>query len=122
MRHLVHRIIRLDLTTVQLRHVGNIIHLPCEGLLGQQDLGLLVRLLGLALLEEFLDLFLEDGVLLGGFLGFATGLFGVEAGLELDLHVAGLLAVGHGGGKDLLLGYVCADGLLGEFVGIRRDG
>lgn len=58
----------------------------------------MVGLLGLALLEEFLDLLLENGVLLRGLLGFAAGLLGLEAGLELDLHVAGLLTVRHGGG------------------------
>lgn len=104
LRHPVHRVVRLDLTAVQLGHVGDLVHMPRERLLGQQDLGLLVGLLGLALLEEFLDLLLEDGVLLGGFLGLATGLLCVEAGLELDLHVAGLLAVGHDGGELVSVG------------------
>lgn len=68
-----------------------------ERLLAQQHLGLLVGLLRLALLEEVLDLLLEDGVLLLRLDGFAAGLFGLEAGLELDLHVAGHLTVRHDG-------------------------
>ena len=107
MRHAVHGIIRLDLRRRQLGHVGHLIHLLSERLLGEQHLGLLVRLLGLALFEEVLDLLLEDGVLLGGFLGFAAGLLGLEAGLELDVHVAGHLSVGHGG----RLGGGCKDGV-----------
>lgn len=97
MRHLVHSIVGLDLRGRQLSHVRHLVHLLGEGLLGQQHLGLLIRLLGLALLEQVLDLLLEHGVLLGGLLRLAPRLLGLEARLELDLHVAGLLAVRHGG-------------------------
>lgn len=89
MRHAVHRIIGLDLRGAQLRHVGDLVHLRGEGLLAEKHLGLLVGLLGFALFEKLLDLFLEDGVLLRGLLGLATGLFGLEAGLELKLGIAG---------------------------------
>lgn len=97
MRHAVHRVVGLDLRRRQLRHVRHLVHLLRQRLLGQQHLGLLVRLLRLALFQQVLDLLLEDGVLLGGLLGLAPGLFGLEARLELDLHVAGELAVGHCG-------------------------
>lgn len=97
MRHAVHRIVGLDLRRRQLRHVGHLVHLLRQRLLGQQHLGLLVRLLRLALLQQVLDLLLEDGILLGGLLGLAPGLFRLEASLELDLRVAGELAVGHFG-------------------------
>lgn len=95
MRHPVHGVVGLDLGRRQLRHVGHLIHLGGERLLGEQHLCLLVGLLRLALLEQVLDLLLEDRVLLGGLLGLAPGLFRLEAGLEFDLHVAGELAVGH---------------------------
>lgn len=55
----------------------------------------MVRLLGLSLFEEILDLLLQDGILLGGLLRLASGLLGLEASLELDLHVAGHLTVRH---------------------------
>ena len=92
-RHAVHGIVGLDLRRRQLGHVGHLVHLLGEGLLAQQHLGLLVGLLRLALLEEVLDLLLEDGVLLGCLDSLTAGLFGLEAGLELDLHVAGHLTV-----------------------------
>jgi hypothetical protein len=92
-RHAVHRIIGLDLRRRQLGHVGHLVHLLGERLLGEEHLGLLVGLLRLALLEEVLDLLLQDGVLLGGFGGLAAGLLGLEAGTELDLHVTLELAV-----------------------------
>lgn len=98
--HAVHGIVGLDLRGRQLGHVGHLIHLLGEGLLGEQHLGLLVGLLRLALFEQLLDLLLEDGVLLGGLLGLAPGLLGLEAGLELDVHVAGHLSVGHVGRWD----------------------
>lgn len=101
MRHAVHGIVGLDLGGRQLGHVGHLVHLLGEGLLGEQHLGLLVGLLRLALFEQVLDLLLEDGVLLGGLCGLAPGLLGLEAGLELDLHVAGLLAAGHFGMCDM---------------------
>jgi hypothetical protein len=94
-RHAVHGIVGLDLSSRELSHVGHLVHLLGEGLLGEQHLCLLVGLLSLALLEEVLDLLLEDGVLLGGLLGLAAGLLGLEAGLEFDLHIAGHLTVRH---------------------------
>lgn len=94
-RHAVHGVVGLDLRRRQLRHVGHLVHLLRQRLLGQQHLGLLVRLLRLALLQQVLDLLLEDRVLLGRLGGFPPGLLRLEARLELDLHVARLLPVGH---------------------------
>ncbi len=121
MRHAVHAVVGLDLGDAQLGHVGHLVHLLCEGLLRQQHLGLLVGFGGFALLQQVLDLLLQEWILLGGFLGFATGLLGLElgdgpvsvshrawvhllivgerntyAGLKFDLHVAGELSVRHG--------------------------
>lgn len=160
MRHAVHGVVRLDLGGGELGHVGHLVHLLGEGLLGEQHLGLLVGLLRLAVLEELsrggalagfpgswgalpagatyiLDLLLQDRVLLGCLLSLAPGLFrlelergvsfdgltvgahppGVERrilrgaksypGLELDLHVAGLLSLAHRDGRLL----VCMDAL-----------
>lgn len=100
MGHAIHGIVGLDLGSRQLGHISHLVHLLGERLFGEQHLGLLVSLLRLALLQEFLDLLLQNGVLLGGLLGFAAGLLGLEASLELDVHVAGELAVGHFGGWD----------------------
>jgi hypothetical protein len=100
MRHAVHGIVGLDLRSRQLGHIGHLVHLLSEGLLGQQHLGLLVGLLGLALLEQVLDLLLEDGVLFGGLLCLAACLLSLETSVELDLHVALELTVVHGGGGD----------------------
>ena len=97
MRHAVHGVVGLDLGGRQLGHVGHLVHLLGEGLLGEQHLGLLVGLCRLALFEQVLDLLLEDGVLLGRLLRLAPRLLGVEARLELDLHVARELAVRHCG-------------------------
>jgi hypothetical protein len=70
--------------------------------------------LRLALLQQILNLLLEERILLGGLLGLATGLLGLEACLEFDLHVAGGLAVGHFGGfiESFVLGRYedCRDG------------
>lgn len=96
MGHAVHGVVGLDLGGGQLGHVGHLVHLLGEGLLGQQHLGLLVGLLRLALLEQVLDLLLEHGVLLGRLLRLAPRLLGLEARLELDLRVARHLAVRHG--------------------------
>lgn len=112
MRHAVHGIVGLDLGGAQLRHVGDLVHLRGERLLAEEHLGLLVGLLGLALFEELLDLLLEDGVLLGGFLGLAPRLLGLEARLELDLHVAGELAVRHG---------CCGGGGVSSESGMKTD-
>ena len=101
--HAVHGIVGLDLRGVELGHVGDLVHALGHGLLAQQDLGLLVGLLRVALLQELLDLLLDEGVALDGLLGLATSLLGVEASLELDLHVAGHLTVGHGGGIEFWL-------------------
>ena len=87
-RHAVHGAIRLDLRGRQLGHVGDLVHLRGEGLLAEQHLGLLVGLLRLALFEQFLDLLLQDGVLLRGLDGLAPRLLRLEARLELDLAVA----------------------------------
>lgn len=95
MRHAVHGVVGLDLGGRQLGHVGHLVHLLGERLLGEQHLGFLVGLLRLALFEQVLDLLLEDGVLLSRLLRLTTGLLGLEAGLELDLGVAGELAVRH---------------------------
>lgn len=98
-RHTIHGIVGLDLGGGQFGHVGHLIHLLGEGLLGKQHLGLVIGLLGLALFEQLLDFLSEQGVLLGSLLGLAAGLLGLKAGLELDLHVAGQLAVRHGKGE-----------------------
>ena len=97
-RHSVHAVVRLDLRGRKFRHVGHLVHLLGKRLLGQEHLGLLISFLVLALLQEILDLFLEDRVLFGGLACLAAGLLGLETSLKLDLHIAGLLAVRHGGG------------------------
>ena len=102
--HAVHGVVGLNLRGGQLSHVGHLVHLLRKCLLGKQHLGLLVCLLGLALLEEILDLLLENGVLLGSLLGLAPGLLGLEASVELDLHVALELTVVHDGGSGGVVG------------------
>lgn len=77
-RHAVHGVVGLDLRRRELGHVGHLVHLGGEGLLGQQDLGLLVGLGGVTLLEQVLDLFSEEGVLLCGLLGLFARLLGLE--------------------------------------------
>jgi hypothetical protein len=78
-----------------------LVHLLGESLLGQEHLRLLVGFLGLAPLKKLLNLLLENGILLSGLLSLAPGLLGLEASLELDLHVARELTVRHGGGSTM---------------------
>jgi hypothetical protein len=98
-RHAIHGVVGLDLGRRELGHVGDLVHLLGEGLLRQEHLCLLVGFLGLAALQKLLNFLLEDGILLSGLLSLAPGLLGLEASLELDLHVTRELTVRHGGGS-----------------------
>lgn len=101
-RHAVHGIVGLDLRNRQLSHVGRLVHLLGDGLLGQQHLGLLLGLRHgclVALLDQVRDLLAHLAVGLLRLGGLAPRLLGREARLELGLHVARELALGHFGGE-----------------------
>lgn len=99
-RHAIHGIIRLDLRDRQLGHVGGLVHLLGDGLFRKQDLGLLLGLRHgrlVALFDQVGNLLAHLAVGLLSFGGLAPRLLGREAGLELGLHVARELALGHVG-------------------------